>query len=123
MVRDRRCREVESFQHEGDDVAAGLQCRLNLASQPVPAIAAAFKRRWREQDEEMRPGADIFEDDMLKVAAGDALKVEERVIAVLCQVLVHSQRPGDVGAPVTNEHGFLDAAHVTNSSSSPTRGA
>jgi len=45
-------------------------------------IAAAFKRRWREQDKEMRPGANIFQDHALKIAAGDALKIEERVITV-----------------------------------------
>jgi hypothetical protein len=63
-----------------------FQCRLDFAPQPVLRIAAAFERRWREQDKEMRPCADIFEDDALKVAAGDAFKIEERVIAVLCQV-------------------------------------
>ena len=47
----------------------------------------------RQQDEEMRPGADIFEDDTLKIAAGDALKVEERVIAVLFQVLEKQPAP------------------------------
>jgi hypothetical protein len=59
----------------------------------------------------MRPGADVFEDDPLEVAAGNRLKVEKRVIAVSGQVLPDSQRPGSVGAPVTDEHGLLDAAH------------
>ena len=49
---------------------------------------------------------------LLKVTAGDALKVEKRVIAVMGQVMEDSQRPGGVGAPVTDKHGFLDAAHV-----------
>jgi hypothetical protein len=62
----------------------------------------------------MRPGADVFQDDWFKAPAGDALKVDERVIAVMVQVLVDCQRPGGIGAPVTDEHGFLDAGHVAN---------
>jgi hypothetical protein len=42
------------------------------------------------------------------------LKVDEHVKAVVRQVLVDSQCPGGVGAPVTYEHGFLNAAHVAN---------
>jgi hypothetical protein len=53
----------------------------------------------------MRPGADVFEDDALKVAASNALKVEEHFIAALGQVLEDSQRPGGVGAPITDERG------------------
>lgn len=112
LARDRRCREVEALQHEEHDVAAGFQCRLDLAPQPVSAIATALERRGREQDEEMCPGADVFEDDALEVAAGDALKIEEHVIPVLGQVLEDCQCPGEVGAPVTDKHGFLNAAHV-----------
>jgi hypothetical protein len=37
---------------------------------------------------------------------------------VLGQVLEDSQRPGGIGAPITDEHGFLDAAHVRVSASS-----
>jgi hypothetical protein len=31
LALDRRCCKVESFQHEGDDIAPSLQCRLDLA--------------------------------------------------------------------------------------------
>jgi hypothetical protein len=114
LADDRRRRKIEVIQHEGHDVAPGVHFRLDFAPQPVPAFATAFKRRWREQNKEMRPGADVFEDDALEVAAGDALEVEKRVITVVFQVLEDRQRPGGVGAPVTDEHGFLDAGQVAN---------
>jgi hypothetical protein len=85
-----------------------------LDAKPSELGSAAFKRRWCEQDEKMRPGADVFEDDAFKVTAGDAQIIKKRVIAMVGQVLVDSQRPGSIGAPVTDEHGFLDAAHVAN---------
>jgi hypothetical protein len=54
----------------------------------------------------MRPGADVFEDDPLKIAAGNTLIIEEDVKAVMGQILVDSQRPEKIGASVTDENGF-----------------
>ena len=54
-----------------------------------------IERRGREQDEKMRPGADVFEDDSLKAPAGDALNNYSSChdVAKLYSVRLHS---GDV---------------------------
>ena len=60
----------------------------------------------------MRPRLYVFEYDALEVAAGDTLVIEKDVIAVVCQVLVNSQRLRKIGAAITEKNGFLDAFHA-----------
>ena len=111
LVGDGRCAEVEAFQHQRHDIALGIEGSFDLAAQPVVRVAATLQRGGREQDEEVRSRMDVFEDDGLEVAAGDAGEVEEDVVAVVGQVLGNRQRPGSVGAAIADENGFLDACH------------
>ena len=59
----------------------------------------------------------ISEDDALEVTTRNAIKIEENIKAVLIQVLENSERPRNIGAAITEKHGFLDAFHTgaTNS--------
>jgi hypothetical protein len=61
----------------------------------------------------MRPGSDVLQDDGLEVSAGNTVEVEEDVVSVLSQVLEDSERPRRVDATITNEDGFLNAAHYS----------
>ena len=59
----------------------------------------------------MSAGADVFKDDGFEVAAGDAVVIEENVVAVLGEVLKDGERAEGVGAAVADEDGFFDASH------------
>ena len=60
----------------------------------------------------MRSRLDVFYYDALEIAAGDALEVEENVIALACQALEYRQRPRRICTAVAYENGFLDVSHV-----------
>jgi hypothetical protein len=112
--------EVEPFEHQRDDIALVSQRRLYLAAQPIPRVSATLKRRGREQDKEMRPRSYVLEYAAFEVATGDAVVIEEDVIAVLCQVPEYCQCPWNIGAAITDKDGLLDALH--NPSRRPLRG-
>jgi hypothetical protein len=54
-----------------------------------------------------------------RITFSDPLEVEEDVEAVVRQVLVDGQGPGDVGTTVADEDGLFDAAHVAGPSYLP----
>jgi hypothetical protein len=60
----------------------------------------------------MRPRSNVFEYDALEVAAGNAVVIKERVIAVVSQVLENGECPRNIGAAITEKNGFLDAFHT-----------
>jgi hypothetical protein len=43
-----------------------------------------------------------------KSTSGNAIKIEENIIAVMGQVLEDRQRPGSVFTAITDENGFFD---------------
>jgi len=55
---------------------------------------------------------DAFENDLLEIAAGDALIIEEHIEAVVSQMLINCERPGHVGVPVANEHRLFNTCHL-----------
>ena len=84
---------------------------FDFAAQPVARVAAALKSGGGEQDEEVRPGTDVFQDARLEVAAGDAGVINENIVAIVGQVLGNGQRPRNIGAAIADENGLLDACH------------
>src|SRR6516225_5488222 len=58
--------------------------------------------------------SDVFQNAGLEIAAGDALEIEEHVIAMLGQVLEDRQCPGCIGAAIADENGLLDASHYSD---------
>jgi hypothetical protein len=93
--------EVEPFEHQRDDIALVSQRRLYLAAQPIPRVSATLKR----------PRSYVLEYAAFEVATGDAVVIEEDVIAVLCQVPEYCQCPWNIGAAITDKDGLLDALH------------
>jgi len=102
--------EVEAFEHQRHDVALGLQRGFDLAAEPVAGFVAAFERRGREDDDEVRAGDDVAEDGLFEVAGAESVEVEEGVVAVLGEVLKERERPREIRAAVADEDGFLDGA-------------
>lgn len=60
----------------------------------------------------MGPRGDVAEYEALEVAASDAIVIKENVIAVVSQVLENSERPGNIGAAITDKDGFINAFHA-----------
>ena len=120
LTGDSRRTEVEPFQHQRHDIALVRQSGLYLAAQPIRGVVATLQRGGCEQDKEMRARSYVAEDDALEVATGDAVVIEEDIIAVLCQVLENSECPRDIGAAIADKNGFLDAFH--NPGGCPSRG-
>ena len=60
----------------------------------------------------MIPRLDVLQYDLLKITTGDALEIEKHVIAVVSEVLADRQRPGNVGAAITDKNGLLDTSHA-----------
>ena len=103
--------EIEALEHQRHDITLDLQRCLNLPSQPVPRLAAALQRRRGEQHNEMRPRPDIFEDDAFKVATGNAVEIEEDVVAVESDS-GRSPAPRERSSAIAQKYRLLDASHI-----------
>ena len=60
----------------------------------------------------MCPCSYVSEDDALEVTTRNAIKIEENIKAVLCQVVENIERPKNIGAAIAEKHGFFDAFHT-----------
>jgi hypothetical protein len=57
-----------------------------------------------ENFEKVRPRSNVFQNDGLEIAAGDAIVVDEYVVAMVGKVLENRQPPSLISAAIANEN-------------------
>jgi hypothetical protein len=99
--------EVEAVDHHGNDVSLKLEGSFDFTPNPVLRVSAAPEGRGSQHNHEVSAGADIGEDHLFEVVAGNAGVVEENVKTVMREVLEDGERPGLVCPAVAEENGVV----------------